>query len=118
MERTYDYSDVLGMAWDWLMLEPLVKSNHTATCSLCKVSVELEVEARSRPVAWNKFDVGLKEAGWKTLWLVGGAYVCPGCIAKLKRAIVPGVGVHLVTNSMLEAKQAFPIEEFARDGEQ
>lgn len=49
----------------------------------------------------------MREKGWAKLWLMAGQDVCPSCISKMEKAIVPGRGFELVPTAMIEAKQAF-----------
>ena len=44
---------------------------------------------------------------WQRIWYCGNRVTCSVCRSKLVMAVVPGVGVHLVSLEMVQARQAF-----------
>ncbi len=99
----------------WLFVDETKKEmKGSCTCALCRDDVEFEYISKNRYDFFSEMDK-LKSLGWKPLWIVKGNFVCPECIFKLKRGLVPGVGVVLVTEEMFEKGKAFPVEYFEED---
>jgi len=88
-------------------------------CCICK-SVEsfdvLEDIDREGHINWGRTYLRAErrafEKDWKELWVVGGKKVCPGCVAQMKWAIVPGQGIELVPEAMVKEGRAFLVSDF------
>ncbi len=96
----------------WLFVEETKQElKGSCSCALCKDNIEFEYISKDRYDFFGEMDK-LRSLGWKTLWIVKNEFVCPECIFKLKRGLVPGVGVVLVTEEMFEKGKAFPVDYF------
>jgi hypothetical protein len=88
----------------------LSEESHTFCCPLCKREGTFNGGVRSMTSYFRAQDRAL-EAGWKRLWLTQ-KLTCPTCVKKLSLGLVPGVGVKLVNQQMLDNKKAYPLDEF------
>ena len=86
------------------------------TCSLCGESRSFEFSCKTN--SWldllREESIAQEALGYRELWLTNEKPACPNCISKLRKGIVPGMGVKLVLPDMFAAGKAFEIKDFAK----
>ena len=112
-QTTDTLEEAKGMIREPKFYESLVR------CYICNFTEAFEVVEEYDPdgrLAWRRLhyetECLTQNKGWQKLWVVGGNDVCPSCVAKMKRAIVPGFGIELVPEAMIKEGRAFLTSDF------